>query len=154
LEGIVSQLLLPEINSKRSIVATEVLIPTLGIRNLIRDKKDHQIYSLMQTGQNRFGMHTMNQSLVKLLAQGKIDYESAVSESPDLSELKEILRAKGISRIGSGGNQGTIGDHKSAGKHDLRDGEQTGCLFTDLREETLSKEPSFLVRNSQKPRTL
>jgi len=154
LEGIVSQLLLPEAGGDGCIVATEVLIPTLGIRNLIRDKKEHQIYSLMQMGQKRFGMHTMNQSLARLLSQDRINYESAVIESPDLFELKEILGVKGTTMIDSAGNQRVVDDYRITLEHAPRNEEQTGCLFTDLRDETLKKGSSFQVKSTQNQRTL
>ena len=47
-------------------MALEILVPTPGIRNLIREDKVHQIYSAMQTGQEKLGMQTMNQSLATL----------------------------------------------------------------------------------------
>src|SRR5882762_9329687 len=55
LEGIVCQALLPRIGGGRA-VAMEILIPTPAIRNLIREDKIHQIYSMMQTGQEKLGM--------------------------------------------------------------------------------------------------
>ena len=66
LEGIVCQSLLPRINGQGRVVALEILVPTPGIRNLIREDKIHQIYSAMQAGQEKLGMQTMNQSLVTL----------------------------------------------------------------------------------------
>jgi twitching motility protein PilT len=65
LEGIVCQALLPKIGGGRC-VALEIMVPTSGIRNLIREDKVHQIYSAMQTGQEKMGMQTMNQSLATL----------------------------------------------------------------------------------------
>src|SRR5438128_5577621 len=65
LEGIVCQSLLPRLGGGRA-VAMEILIPTPAIRNLIREDKIHQIYSMMQTGQEKLGMQTMNQSLATL----------------------------------------------------------------------------------------
>jgi twitching motility protein PilT len=66
LEGIVCQALLPRADGKGRIISLEVLVPTPAIRNLIRDDKVHQIYSTMQTGQEQFGMQTMNQSVSTL----------------------------------------------------------------------------------------
>src|SRR5829696_1469358 len=65
LEGIVCQALLPKISGGR-VVCQEILVPTPAIRNLIREDKIHQIYSSMQTGQEKFGMQTANQSLATL----------------------------------------------------------------------------------------
>ena len=66
LEGIVCQALLPRADGTGRVVALEILVPTPAIRNLIRDDKVHQIYSTMQTGQEKLGMQTMNQSLATL----------------------------------------------------------------------------------------
>ena len=69
LEGIVCQALLPRANGQGRVVALEILVPTPAIRNLIREDKVHQIYSAMQTGQEKLGMQTMNQSLATLYMQ-------------------------------------------------------------------------------------
>ena len=66
LEGIVCQALLPRADGTGRVVALEIMVPTPAIRNLIRDDKVHQIYSTMQTGQEKLGMQTMNQSLATL----------------------------------------------------------------------------------------
>lgn len=95
LEGIVCQTLLPRSDGKGRVVATEVLIPTSGIRNLIRENKVHQLYSAMQTGQDKFGMHTMNQSLANLYLSRKITLEECLSQSSNQDELKEILERSG-----------------------------------------------------------
>jgi len=82
LEGIISQQLLPKKSGDGRVLALEILIPTPAIRNLIREDKVHQIYSMMQTGQERIGMQTMNQSLYELYTKGLISYEVALSKSP------------------------------------------------------------------------
>ena len=53
-------------------MAMEILIPTSAVRNLIREDKIHQIYSAMQTGQEKFGMQTFNQSLAQLVMTKQI----------------------------------------------------------------------------------
>src|SRR3990172_5296307 len=58
MEGVMSQMLLPKISGGR-VLALEIMIPNAAIRNLIREDKVHQIYSAMQTGQNKNGMQTM-----------------------------------------------------------------------------------------------
>jgi len=93
LVGAVAQKLIPRKDGKGRVVASEVFIPTPAIRNLIRENKLHQIYSLMQTGQASTGMVTMNQSLAKLVYQGIIDIEEAKKISPDIKELETLLRA-------------------------------------------------------------
>src|SRR6187401_589462 len=80
LEGIVCQALLPKVGGGR-IASLEVMIPTPAIRNLIREDKVHQIYSAMQTGQEKFGMQTMNQSLATLYQKKQITLEMALSAS-------------------------------------------------------------------------
>src|SRR6195256_2939250 len=78
LEGIVCQALLPKIGGGR-VCSLEIMIPTPAIRNLIREDKVHQIYSAMQTGQEKLGMQTANQSLASLYLTKKITLETALS---------------------------------------------------------------------------
>ena len=92
LEGIVCQSLLPRANGEGRVCATEILIPTAGIRNLIRENKVHQIYSAMQVGQEKSGMHTMNQSLAALVADGKITMDLAIGTSSSPDELRDALK--------------------------------------------------------------
>ena len=63
LEGIMCQALLPKATGSGRCLAMEILVPNAAIRNLIREDKIHQIYSSMQTGQEKYGMQTFNQSL-------------------------------------------------------------------------------------------
>jgi len=91
LEGIICQALLPRIGGEGRVVALEVLVPTPAIRNLIREDKIHQIYSSMQTGQEKLGMQTMNQSLASLYLQRAITLESALSASSNREELQEMI---------------------------------------------------------------
>ena len=67
LEGIVCQALLPRADGKGRVVSLEILVPNSAIRNLIRDDKVHQIYGAMQSGQEKLGMQTANQSLATLV---------------------------------------------------------------------------------------
>ncbi|HEX9918929.1 MAG TPA: type IV pilus twitching motility protein PilT, partial [Pyrinomonadaceae bacterium] len=66
LEGIMCQALLPRANGQGRVAALEILVPNPAIRNLIREDKIHQIYSMMQTGQEKYGMQTFNQALATL----------------------------------------------------------------------------------------
>ncbi len=93
LAGVVSQKLIKRKDKKGRVAAAEVFIPTPAIRNLIRENKLHQIYSLMQTGQAETGMVTMNQSLARLYLEGKIDLEEAKLASPDPKELDALIKA-------------------------------------------------------------
>ncbi len=99
LEGIISQQLIPKKSGQGRVLALEILIPNPAIRNLIREDKIHQIYSMMQTGQAKFGMQTMNQSLFELYTKGIISYEDAIGRSPVPEEMITMLqRAGGMKR--------------------------------------------------------
>jgi twitching motility protein PilT len=90
LQGIVTQQLLPLSNGQGRCVATEVLVPTPAVRNLIREGKTHQIYSALQTGA-QFGMRTMDTSLAELVRDGKISRELAESRSGTPEELRRLM---------------------------------------------------------------
>lgn len=75
LVGIVSQRLFPKVGGGRA-VATEILVHTHAVANLIRSEKNHQIKSLMQTGRE-LGMHTMESSVKELVDKGQITPEAA-----------------------------------------------------------------------------
>ena len=92
LEGIMCQTLLPRLDGSGRVVATEVLIPTPAIRNLIRDDKVHQLYSSMQAGQEKVGMQTMNQSLATLVRMRRISMETALAASSMPDELRDIVQ--------------------------------------------------------------
>lgn len=87
LQAVLSQCLLPKADGKGRAMACEVLIPTMGIRNLIREEKIHQIYSAMQTGQGETGMQTMNQHLISLIRSGVVTKEHAIEFSNFPEEL-------------------------------------------------------------------
>ena len=91
LQGVLSQILVPKSYEPGRVAATELLIPTLGIRNLIREDKIHQIYSAMQTGQDDSGMQTMNQSLARLVQQGALSKSDALEHSMMPEELTKML---------------------------------------------------------------
>ncbi|GMT46815.1 MAG: twitching motility protein PilT [bacterium] len=95
LEGIVAQQLIPRKDGRGRAIAVEILIPTPAIRNLIREDKVHQVYSMMQTGQSKFGMQTMNQSLYELYVKGHISYEDALARSTVPDELVTMMQKGG-----------------------------------------------------------
>jgi twitching motility protein PilT len=101
LEGVLSQLLVPRADGKGRVCALEIMIPNAAIRNLIREDKIHQIYSQMQVGQAKFGMQTMNQSLMSLYARRLITIEDALGRSSDPDELKQMLANAGALRPGA-----------------------------------------------------
>jgi twitching motility protein PilT len=99
LEGILSQRLVPRLAGKGRALALEVLVPTPAVRNLIREGKIHQIYSIMQTGQARHGMQTMNQALVDLCKRQEISSKEAKNISPHPEELFKLLERAGREQI-------------------------------------------------------
>jgi twitching motility protein PilT len=97
LEGIVCQTLLRRADMPGRIVALEIMTPTPAIRNLIRDDKVHQIYSAMQTGQEKYGMQTMNQCLATLHMARRITLETAMTASSNRDELQDLIaRGTGV----------------------------------------------------------
>ncbi|HEY8558839.1 MAG TPA: type IV pilus twitching motility protein PilT [Pyrinomonadaceae bacterium] len=90
LEGIMCQALLPKASGNGRCMALEILVPNSAIRNLIREDKIHQIYSIMQTGSDKYGMQTLNQSLAALYQKRAITIETALSISQNQEELKEL----------------------------------------------------------------
>ncbi len=95
LQGIVTQQLLPTADGSGRCVAVEVLIPTPAVRNLIREGKTHQIYSVLQTGGAQ-GMQTMDAALAGLVRAGKITRQLAESRSTTPEELRRLLGATPI----------------------------------------------------------
>ncbi len=104
LEGIMSHTLLPRLSGVGRVVATEVLVPNIAIRNLIREDKVHQLYSVMQAGQDKLGMHTMNQSLATLVKTRQVSLDTAISFSSMPDELREII-ARGAGVVAGAGMQ-------------------------------------------------
>src|SRR5574342_152843 len=97
LEGILCQSLLERASGKGRIMAMEVLVPNAAIRNLIREDKIHQVYSMMQAGQSKFGMQTFNQSLATLYHRKLITLETALLRSSSPDELQELInRGAGV----------------------------------------------------------
>jgi twitching motility protein PilT len=93
LQGIMTQQLLPTADGSGRVVAAEVLVPTPAVRNLIREGKTHQIYSVLQTS-SAAGMQTMDSALATLIRQGKITQKLAESRSSTPEELKRLLGAE------------------------------------------------------------
>src|SRR3954470_18339125 len=90
LQGIVTQQLLPKADGTGRTVATELLVPTPAVRNLIREGKTHQIYSALQTGA-QFGMQTMDTSLAQLVREQKVTRELAEARSSTPEELRRLM---------------------------------------------------------------
>ncbi|HEX6125710.1 MAG TPA: type IV pilus twitching motility protein PilT [Pyrinomonadaceae bacterium] len=91
LEGIMCQALLQNSTGDGRVMAMEILIPNPAVRNLIREDKIHQIYSMMQTGNDKFGMQTLNQSLAALYRKRDITLETALAVSSNTEELLDLV---------------------------------------------------------------
>jgi Tfp pilus assembly ATPase PilU len=96
------------------VVATEVLVPTPAIRNLIREGKTHQIYAAVQTS-GAVGMQTMDADLARLVRGGKITRQLAQQRSAVPEELKRLLGSEPVqpAGMGMGGNGGGYGQQPS-----------------------------------------
>jgi twitching motility protein PilT len=107
LEGIMCQALLPKATGDGRCMALEILVPNAAIRNLIREDKIHQIYSMMQTGQEKFGMQTFNQALASLYHSRQITLEAAMQRTSNPDELKDLIeRGSGLNQSYGGGTPG------------------------------------------------
>src|SRR2546429_7034204 len=114
LEGILCQALLPKADGHGRAMALEILVPNSAIRNLIREDKVHQIYSMMQTGQDKYGMQTFNQSLATLYHKRVITLDVAMQRSSNTDELKELIeRGSGLNTGNGNGNGPKPGGHPS-----------------------------------------
>jgi twitching motility protein PilT len=89
LQGVVCQTLCRTPDGKGRVVATEVLVTTPAIRNLIRDGKTHQIYSAMQAGMQH-GMHTLDQHLAELVRSGRIDYDQGLEKCHHVEDFNRL----------------------------------------------------------------
>ena len=83
-------------------VSLEIMVPTPAIRNLIREDKIHQIYSAMQTGQEKVGMQTVNQSLASLYLHRQITLETAMAASSNRDELQDMIN-RGVGVVAGAG---------------------------------------------------
>ena len=104
LEGIVCQTLLPRASGKGRALACEILVPSAAIRNLIREDKIHQIYSMMQAGQIKHGMQTFNQSLATLYHRRLISLQTALGYSSHQDELQDMIN-RGVGAVSQAESQ-------------------------------------------------
>jgi twitching motility protein PilT len=109
LEGILCQSLIPRADGRGRAMALEILVPNPAIRNLIREDKVHQIYSMMQTGQGKHGMQTFNQALATLYHKRLITIETAMQRSSNADELRELIEHGAGVNTGNGGAPGPQG---------------------------------------------
>jgi twitching motility protein PilT len=110
LQAIVTQTLVPTIDGAGRVPAVEILYPDDAVRNLIRQAKVEQIYSIMQTGTQR-GMQTLEQALVDLVVRGKISQEAAITRSSRPDQLVGLLKRGGF----GGFDEVPIGGLRAAG---------------------------------------
>lgn len=99
LQGVMCQALLPKAGGNGRVLAIEILVPNSAIRNLIREDKIHQIYSMMQTGQAQHGMQTFNQSLATLYFKRQLTLQVALAVSHNAEELQEMIN-RGVGALG------------------------------------------------------
>lgn len=95
LEGVLSQSLLPMRNGNGRIMSLEIMTGTDGIRNLIRENKIEQMYSMIQSGYGQYKMQTMEMSLAKLVIDGKITRELAMEKSSRPETIESLLKSGG-----------------------------------------------------------
>ena len=95
LQAVISQQLLPSSQGGR-VAAVEFLLLTPSVRNLIREGKIHQIGAMMQVGQEKTGMQTLNQCLVNLVARKKIDVKTAFEATVEADQLESLLKKAGF----------------------------------------------------------
>src|SRR5206468_1432015 len=98
LQGIVTQTLLPTVDGHGRAAALEILLPDDAVRNLIRQAKVEQIYSVMQTSTAR-GMQTMEQALADLVMRRVITADVAFSRSSRPEQLRGLLERAGMSGL-------------------------------------------------------
>ena len=90
LEAVISQLLLPNVNGDGRVAAFEVMFGTIAVRNLIREKKTHQLNGLIQTGKKQ-GMQLMDDALYDLYVKEKITRDAAMAASQDIEAMQKRL---------------------------------------------------------------
>ncbi len=93
LQGVVSQTLLPRASGEGRVMASEVLVATPAVRNLIREQAIEQMPTSIQTG-IQYGMHTMDMSLKILYEEGLITYEDAYAQVKNHEEFQQLLNDK------------------------------------------------------------
>lgn len=90
LQGVASQILLPRAGGEGRVLASEILVVTPAIRNLIREQAVEQIPTAIQTGM-QYGMHTMDTSLKLLYEEGLVSYEDVLAQVKNIEEFKQLL---------------------------------------------------------------
>jgi twitching motility protein PilT len=107
IQGVVSQTLCRTATGRGRVVATEVMIATPAIRNLIREGKTHQLLSVMQAGAQH-GMHTLDQHLAQLVTSGRVTWEEGLERCHDREDFTR-LTGRTTSGRSSAAHAGPIG---------------------------------------------
>jgi twitching motility protein PilT len=111
IQGVVCQTLCKRADGPGRAVATEVLVATPAVRNLIREGKTHQIYSAMQAGASQ-GMHTMDQHLAEMVKKGTISYEVGLDKCHHVEDFNRLTgRFSGGAQGGAGLADAQFGAH-------------------------------------------
>jgi twitching motility protein PilT len=105
LRGVVCQTLVPHASGKGRVAATEVLVMTPAVANLIREEQMHQLPGVLQAGSTH-GMHTLDQNLAELVDEGRITYEAAEERAQDKDGFRQLAR-----RSASGAPAGSEPDY-------------------------------------------
>jgi twitching motility protein PilT len=90
LQGVVSQTLCRTADGRGRVVATEVMVATPAIRNLVREGKTHQVYSALQSGA-QFGMQTLDQNLAELVRSRRISYEQGMEKCHHMEDFNRLV---------------------------------------------------------------
>ena len=166
LQGIMTQTLLPTADGAGRCVATEVLVPTPAVRNLIREGKSHQIYSVLQTG-GAFGMQTMDASLAQLVRAGKITSQLAEARAHSAEELRRLLGgqmsaprwrpevATFVFKAMDLAGVAAQGEVEAVSKQDVADQlKERGLVVVDIASKYRSKELNLELFSRVKPKDL
>lgn len=89
LQGVVSQLLLPHKDGRSRLLATELMVATPAVRNLIREGQVSHILTIIQTGA-KYGMKTMDKALKELYQKGVVSYESALEKARNKEDFAKL----------------------------------------------------------------
>ncbi len=114
LQAVVTQTLLPTADGSGRVAALEILLPDDAVRNLVRQAKVEQLYTVMQTSSSR-GMQTMEQALADLVLRQVVDYDEALARTTRVEQLVGILERAGVV-VGAGGVPITAGRPSGSGK--------------------------------------
>ncbi len=96
LQAVLSQQLIPNIKGDGRVLAMEFLKANTAVRSMIREAKEHQLYSVMQAS-HAAGMRTMDQTLVELYSKGKISRNEALEKCIDKNEVERLLQRQTLS---------------------------------------------------------